>query len=108
LILEKLDQVTFVQVKLDSNDHLIQIFICHLFHLIKKQMNQVKVKLVFSVFFTMFEFVNSNYIFLINNYGFFLNSITNNYKKMTYFSFDSFVFNQVKQMKNENLNQMII
>jgi hypothetical protein len=44
-------------------------------------MNQVKVKLVFSVFFTMFEFINSNYIFLINNYGFFLNLITNKFEK---------------------------
>jgi hypothetical protein len=71
-------------------------------------MNQVKVKLVFSVFFPMFEFINSNYIFLINNYEFFLNLITNKFKKMTYFSFDSFIFNQVKQMTNENLNQIII
>jgi hypothetical protein len=71
-------------------------------------MNQVKVKLVFSVFFTMFEFINSNYIFLINNYEFFLNLITNKFKKITYFSFDSFIFDQVKQMTNENLNQMII
>jgi hypothetical protein len=69
-------------------------------------MNQVKIKLVFSVFFTMFEFINSNYIFLINNYGFFLNLITNKYKKMTYFSFDSFIFNQVKQMTNDHLNQV--
>jgi hypothetical protein len=51
----------------------------------------------------MFEFINSNYIFLINNYEF-LNLITNKlkFKKITYFSFDSFIFDQVKQMTNEN------